>query len=126
MLQNLGFSVKSVSTPEDEALKEAVGFMEFGAMCAEADAITDDNDARFTKYAEAEAYLLQLALIRPMATSGAGVNISKMVPYTACYGNYGWASYNNVPIFKGMKVYNEKIQTTSEHETAKAAWMAGE
>ena len=126
MLQNLGFSVKSISTPEDEALKEAVGFMEFGAMCAEADAITDDNDARFTKYAEAEAYLLQLALIRPMATSGAGVNISKMVPYTACYGNYGWASYNNVPIFKGMKVYNEKIQTAEEHATAKAAWIAGE
>ena len=126
MLQNLGFSVKSISTPEDEALKEAVGFMEFGAMCAEADAITDDNDARFTKYAEAEAYLLQLALIRPMATSGAGVNISKMVPYTACYGNYGWASYNNVPIFKGMKVYNEKIQTAEEHAVAKAAWIAGE
>ena len=126
MLQNLGFSVKSISTPEDEALKEAVGFMEFGAMCAEADAITDDNDARFTKYAEAEAYLLQLALIRPMSTSGAGVNISKMVPYTACYGNYGWASYNNVPIFKGMKVYNEKIQTAEEHAVAKAAWIAGE
>jgi len=126
MLQNLGLSVASVSTPEETALKETLGFTKYGEMCAEADAITDNNDARFEKYAEAEAYFLTLALIRPMATSGASVQISKMVPYTACYGNYGWASYNNVPIFKGMKVYNTAIQTEAEHLEAKAAWMAGE
>ena len=126
MIQNLGLNVAGVSTPEIEALKEEIGLAEFGRMCAAADAITDDNDTRFTKYAEAEAFLLDQALIRPMSTSGATVSISRMVPYTACYGNYGWASYNNVPIFKGMKVYNEKIQTAAEHETAKAAWIAGE
>ncbi|MBR3264604.1 MAG: peptide ABC transporter substrate-binding protein [Erysipelotrichaceae bacterium] len=126
MLQNLGFNVKEISDADGEALKEAVGLRAFGDMCAAADAIVDNNDDRFTKYAEAEAYFLTQALVRPMSTSGAGVNISKIVPYTACYGNYGWASYNNVPIFKGMKVYNEKIQTAAEHESAKAAWMKGE
>jgi oligopeptide transport system substrate-binding protein len=126
MIQNLGLNVASVSTDEIEAIKEQVGLTTYGEMCAEADAITDDNDTRFTKYAEAEAYLLSQALVRPMSTSGAGVQISKIVPYTAVYGNYGWASYNIVPMFKGMKVYNEKIQTAEEHETAKAAWMKGE
>ena len=126
MIQNLGLNVASVSTDEIEAIKEQVGLTTYGEMCAEADAITDDNDTRFTKYAEAEAYLLSQALVRPMSTSGAGVQISKIVPYTAVYGNYGWASYNNVPMFKGMKVYNDKIQTAEEHETAKAAWMKGE
>ncbi len=126
MLQNLGLNVLSVTTPEIEQLKEDLGFAKYGEMCAEADAIVDDNDARFTKYAEAEAYFLQLALVRPMATSGASVQISRIVPYTACYGNYGWASYNNVPIFKGMKVYADKIQTAAEHAEAKAKWIAGE
>ncbi len=126
MIQNLGLNVSSVSTPEIEAIKDAVGLTKYGEMCAEADAIVDDNDARFTKYAEAEAYLLTQGLIRPMTTSGASVKVSRVVPYTACYGNYGWASYNNVPIFKGMKVYNDKLQTTEEHAAAKEAWMAGE
>ncbi len=126
MIQNLGLNVSSVSTPEIEAIKEEVGLTKYGEMCAEADAIVDDNDARFTKYAEAEAYLLSQALIRPMTTSGANVKVSRMVPYTACYGNYGWASYNNVFLFKGMKVYNTKVQTTEEHAAAKEAWMAGE
>ena len=126
MIQNLGFSATSISAPESEALKDALGFNTYGAMCAEADAIVDNNDERFTKYAEAEAYFLQLALVRPMATSGAGVAVSKIVPYQACSGNYGWASYNNIPIFKGMKVYADHVVTTEEHDTAKAAWMKGE
>lgn len=126
MLMNLGFSVAGVSTEAEEALKESVGLAKYGEMCAEADAITNDNDARFTKYAEAEAYLLSLGLIRPMSTSGAGVVISRIDPYTACMGNYGWGSYNNVPIFKGMKVYANKITTAEEHATKKAAWIAGE
>ena len=125
MLQNLGFNVKEISDADGEALKEAVGLRTFGDMCAAADVIVDNNDDRFTKYAEAEAFFLTQALVRPMSTSGAGVNISKIVPYTACYGNYGWASYNNVPIFKGMKVYTSAI-TTEEHDTAKAAWLKGE
>ena len=126
MLQNLGIDKVAISDEENEKIKELVGLSQFDAMCKEADAIVDDNDARFTKYAEAEAYFLTQALVRPVSTSGAGVNISKIVPYTACYGNYGWASYNNVPIFKGMKVYNEKIQTAAEHASAKEAWMKGE
>ncbi len=79
MIQNLGLNVKGVSTPEIEALKEEIGLRKFGDLCAVADVITDDNDSRFTKYAEAEAYLLQLGLIRPMNTSGATVQISRMV-----------------------------------------------
>ena len=126
MLMNLGFSPKGVSTAEEETLKETVGLAKYGEMCAEADAITNDNNARFTKYAEAEAYLLSLGLVRPMSTSGADVVISRIDPYTACMGNYGWGSYNNVPIFKGMKVYANKIQTAEEHATKKAAWIAGE
>lgn len=125
MLQNFGFNINGLSDEDNTARKDAVGLTAYGQMCAEADAIVDDNDARFTKYAEAEAYILTQAIVRPMSTSGAGVSISKVVPYTQCYGNYGWASYNNIPIFKGMKVYADKIQTTAEHEAAKEAWMKG-
>ena len=125
MLQNLGFSSVALTTPEEQQLKEDVGLVKYGEMCAVADAVTDDNDTRFSLYADAEAYFLSQALVRPMATSGADVVISNIAPYTACHGNYGWASYNNVPIFKGMKVYTSAI-TTEEHDTAKAAWLKGE
>ena len=125
MLQNLGFSGVDLTTPEEAELKEAVGLNEYGRLCAIADAVTDDNDTRFSLYADAEAFFLAQALVRPMATSGASVQISNIVPYSACYGNYGWASYNNVPIFKGMKVYTSAI-TAEEHDVAKAAWLKGE
>ena len=125
MLQNLGFSSVALTTPEEQQLKEDVGLVKYGELCAVADAVTDDNDTRFSLYADAEAYFLSQALVRPMATSGADVVISNIAPYTACHGNYGWASYNNVPIFKGMKVYTSAI-TTEEHDTAKAAWLKGE
>jgi len=125
MLQNLGFTIKSLSNDADEKLKEELGFTKYGEMCNEADAIVDNNDKRFEKYAEAEAYFLDLALVRPMATSGAAVTISKVEPYSACYGRYGWGSYNNIPILKGMKVRNTPV-TTVEHDTAKAAWLKGE
>lgn len=125
MLQNFGFNIASLSDADNTAIKDAVGLSKYGEMCAEADAIVDDNDARFTKYAEAEAYILSQAIVRPMVTSGAGVNISRIVPYTQAYGNYGWGSWNNVPIFKGMKVYADKIRTAEEHAAAKAEWMKG-
>ncbi len=50
-------------TPENKALLDT--YKEFSKMVEEADAITDDMDARYAAYAKAEAYMLDHALVIP-------------------------------------------------------------
>ena len=50
-------------TPENKALLDT--YKEFTKMVEEADAITDDMDARYAAYAKAEAYMLDHALVIP-------------------------------------------------------------
>ena len=109
---------------DDLAVIAAVGLDKYTAMLDEANAITNDNDARWTKYAEAEAYLLVNGLVRPFETSGANPAVSTVAPYSAAYGMYGAASYNQIPFFKYM-IVTDHVITTEEHDTAKANWAAG-
>ena len=83
------------------------------------------GDERIDAFAKIEAILLANGIIRPYSTSGASLAISKVVPFTAAYGLYGQASYNNVPYFKYMKVQKEPV-TAEEYEAAKAKWLKGE
>ena len=117
--------IQGTEDDSDRAAKEAVGLYEFGKLLEEASAITDDNDARWTKFAEAEATLLVDGILRPFSTSGANRAISRVVPYTATYGLYGQAAYNVVPNFRYMVVSTEP-RTLEAHNAAKEAWLKGE
>lgn len=110
-------------TAENEAAIEAIGLREIKEDIDAA--ATLSGDERINAFAKIEAKLLGYGILRPFSTSGANLGVSCVKPYSAGYGLYGQASYNRVPYFKYMVVYDQPI-TAAEHDAAKAAWLAGE
>ena len=101
---------------------EAIGLAELKPLMDKANAATGDE--RIDLFAQVEAKLLANGILRPFATRGAGLGVSKVKPFSAGYGLYGQASTNIVPYFKYMVVYDQPI-TADEYYAAKEAWLAG-
>ena len=112
-----------IETESGKAAKKAIGLYDIKKLIDEANACVGDE--RIEKFAKVEATLLTQGILRPYSTSGANKTISCVKPYSAAYGLYGQASYNVVPYFKYMVVYDTPI-TKAEHDTAKEAWLKGE
>ena len=73
-------------TPENKALLDT--YKEYTKMVEDADAITDNLDARYAAYAKAEAYLLDHVLVLPCNYS-IGWCLSKIDNDTKMYAMYG-------------------------------------
>ena len=123
MLNYSGINIESQGQSEEQkAALETLGLMEVQEIVDQATAATGDE--RIELFAKAEAMLLTNGILRPYATSGANISISKVKPFTVGYGLYGQAAYNQVPYFKYMQLLDEPV-TAAEYEAAKEAWMAG-
>lgn len=123
MLNYSGINIESQGQSEEQkAVLETLGLNEFQEVVDQATAATGDE--RIELFAKAEAMLLTNGILRPYATSGANISISKVKPFTVGYGLYGQAAYNQVPYFKYMQLLDEPV-TAAEYEAAKEAWMAG-
>lgn len=123
MLNYSGINIESQGQSEEQkAVLETLGLNEVQEIVDQATAATGDE--RIELFAKAEAMLLTNGILRPYATSGANISISKVKPFTVGYGLYGQAAYNQVPYFKYMQLLDEPV-TTAEYEAAKEAWMAG-
>lgn len=123
MLNYSGINIESQGQSEEQkAVLETLGLNEVQEVVDQATAATGDE--RIELFAKAEAMLLTNGIIRPYATSGANISISKVKPFTVGYGLYGQAAYNQVPYFKYMQLLDEPV-TAAEYEAAKKAWMAG-
>ena len=123
MLNYSGINIESQGQSEEQkAVLETLGLNEVQEVVDQATAATGDE--RIELFAKAEAMLLTNGILRPYATSGANISISKVKPFTVAYGLYGQAAYNQVPYFKYMQLLDEPV-TAAEYEAAKEAWMAG-
>lgn len=123
MLNYSGINLESQGQSEEQkAVLETLGLNEVQEVVDQATAATGDE--RIELFAKAEAMLLTNGILRPYATSGANISISKVKPFTVGYGLYGQAAYNQVPYFKYMQLLDEPV-TAAEYEAAKEAWMAG-
>lgn len=123
MLNYSGINIESQGQSEEQkAVLETLGLNEVQEIVDQATAATGDE--RIELFAKVEAMLLTNGILRPYATSGANISISKVKPFTVGYGLYGQAAYNQVPYFKYMQLLDEPV-TAAEYEAAKEAWMAG-
>ena len=123
MLNYSGINIESQGQSEEQkAVLETLGLNEVQEVVDQATAATGDE--RIELFAKAEAMLLTNGILRPYATSGANISISKVKPFTVAYGLYGQAAYNQVPYFKYMQLLDEPV-TADDYYAAKEAWMAG-
>jgi oligopeptide transport system substrate-binding protein len=103
----------------DVEVKEAAGFFAFGDLNEAANVILTDMDARFAAYAAAEAYLIGHAIILPNVSQGGNYAVSRVLPYSGSYADYGTSGDK----YKFLQVTDHVI-TAAERADAKAAWEA--
>ncbi|WP_270341344.1 peptide ABC transporter substrate-binding protein [Enterococcus lactis] len=119
MIHTLGLEASAVvqGTDPSTAAKKAINLSEYDALLDKAAAITDDLDARYTAYADAEAWLLDNALQIPIYADGGTPRVTNVVPFS---GSYGWAGIAANKL-KYVEVQSD-IVTTDQYDKAKKAW----
>ena len=112
-MKTLGLPLGSEDTAETAAIKEEVGLTRFEELYRAADAITDDMDARYEAFAEADAWLVAQALMLPSQMDTRGYVVTRVVPFTKQYSQAGLGEYK----FVGMQV-QEGIVTREQYDAA--------
>ena len=90
---------------------------EFDKMIAEADAEITDLDARYLKFANAEAYLLEHAYFIPIYISGMMYRVSSVNEYSRPVAKSGITGYR----YKGIEAFDHAV-TAKEQEEFKKTW----
>ncbi len=88
---------------------------EFDAMIDDA-MNTFETKERYTKYSEAEAWMLDNAYIVPYVTTGGVFRMTRLVPYTTPQSAFGMSGYK----YKGALVQETPV-TTEQHEQLREA-----
>ena len=95
-----------------------VGLNEYKELLDEADKEKQDTNARYTKYAAAQAWLTDSALLMPAWSSGATPSVRKVVPFS---GPFAWTGNKGEYSFKYVEIQDKPI-TTKEYEKAREKW----
>lgn len=94
-------------------------YEEYTALVEAADAINDDMDARYEAFADAEAFLLENALVVP-CNYDISWQLTKINDYSKINCMYGISSYKYVNWETSVDAY-----TTADYEAISAAYSAG-
>lgn len=119
MIHTLGLEASAIvqGTDPSAAAKKAINLSEYDALLDKAAAITDDLDARYTAYADAEAWLLDNALQVPIYAYGGTPRVTNVVPFSKPFAWTGIATNK----LKYIEVQSD-IVTTKQYDKAKKAW----
>ena len=99
---------------------EKIGLNQYKELLDAANAEKLDTNARYEKYAAAQAWLTDSSLLMPTASSGGSPVVSNVVPFSKPYSQVGIKG--DPYIFKGMKLQKD-IVTTKEYEEALKKWQ---
>ncbi|KHD43858.1 peptide ABC transporter substrate-binding protein [Streptococcus hongkongensis] len=104
---------------KDSAIASEAGLDEFVKLANEASKITDDKDARYEKYAQAQAALVDSAVYIPTYSLGGTPAVTKVVPFTAAFG---WAgNKSDASYYKYIKLQDKPV-TTKQFDKAYKEW----
>lgn len=117
ILSNIGLDYPGKGVGDDEAAKQAVGLYDYQKLINDANAILDDNDARYKAFAKAEAWVLNNAILIPYQSQGGTYAVSKVLPYTTPYVHYGITGSK----YKYLQV-SDHVISNEEREGLKKAW----
>lgn len=97
------YSYMATAITDNQASAETV--KEYFRLVEEARAITSDTTARYAAFAEAEAYLIEHALVVPYGTSVSNFVVSRLNPWEGQFAPFGISRFR----YKGQKLYDHFI-----------------
>ena len=98
---------------------EAVGLFDYQKLLEEADAITDDLDARYAAYAKADAWIIENAFAISVQCTVVANTVTRSVPFVGPYSIAGQGGNK----FKLRRVQKD-IVTSKDYYAAKEAWLS--
>ncbi|MBR3841356.1 MAG: peptide ABC transporter substrate-binding protein [Erysipelotrichales bacterium] len=119
MLSNFGLNPQGLEDEGDKNAKEVTGLNDFHNMLQAAMAETTDTDKRYQLFAEAEAWLIDNAIIVPNTTAGGAYAINRVRPWSAATFPVGLSSYKMRDV-----IVEDHIVTLEERAEFKKQWEA--
>ena len=98
-----------------------VGLYDFEKMIKDAGAETQDVNKRYEKYAAAQAWLTDSALVMPTSSSTGRPFLTRIEPFSAPFAWTGGKGKDHV-IYKGMKL-QDKAVTSADYNKALEKWQ---
>lgn len=105
---------------KDQALIEKLGLNEYKQLLDDANAEKLDTNKRYEKYAAAQAWLTENAIVLPIYSKGGVPSITKVTPFSSPNSLVGIKGDTNY--FKYKKV-QDKTVTTADYEKAYKEWL---
>lgn len=121
MLISLGLNPMEPDATDDPTaqLRQDLGLVEYQKLLDEAEAITEDLDARYEAYAKAQAFLQDLAIALPMHNQKSNVRVTRVVPFSTPFAYAGPHDSR----YKYMKVQKEPV-TKEQYAKALEVWKS--
>ena len=106
----------------NNAAAKQVGLEDYEKMVVEAGEETSDVSKRYEKYAAAQAWLTDSALLIPTTSQTGRPMLSKMVPFTLPFAYSGNKGMSGALLYKYLEV-QDKAVTTDEYQKAQEKWL---
>ena len=106
----------------NNAAAKQVGLEDYEKMVVEAGEEVSDVSKRYEKYAAAQAWLTDSALLIPTTSQTGRPMLSKMVPYTLPFAYSGNKGMSEALLYKYLDLQDKPV-TTEEYQKAQEKWL---